>query len=376
MRLAGFGLEGARVGISAKPVVAGVAARIGKEPLTIVPSGEEAGFLAPLPLSLLLEEETAEDADLLELLEGAGIGKCGELTKVSPDAIEVRFGVRGTELRNLARGDDRRALFRPIPAERPQASADFVDYTIRDATRIVFILNALLERVCETLRERSRRARSMTLTLTLAGGSRVQKQLRASRPTADRLFWIRQLRATLEKTRTGDAIVGVELEASQDEAISAIQGDLFDRGFVTSAAVEEVMARLTDAHPGLFVRRIESSHPLPEYRALQEEAPVEQETPDLYGPEDAALELRLLTEPRPVRVRTRNRRDHKLPVSFHHESGWRSVVAAGPHRVSCGHEEETPQAREYFRCVSDNGQLLWIYHDAVTEKWFLHGWWD
>jgi hypothetical protein len=93
------------------------------------------------------------------------------------------------------------------------------------------------------------------------------------------------------------------------------------------------------------------------------------------SPETATLALQLFPQPRPIQVRSRARRDHTLPVSFRHGSEWRAVTAAGPHRVSCGHEEGA-QAREYFRCVTEVGEMLWIYHDAVEGKWFLHGWWD
>jgi protein ImuB len=411
-RLTESGVEKVWGGISAVPVVAGAAARTGKQRLTVVRPGDEARFLASLPLDLLAEEGDVEDERLLGLLEGVGVRRCGDLVALSPDAIEVRFGARGTRLWKLARGDDRRVLFRPIPPERPHASIDFPDYTIRDAASLVFVLNALLDQVCDTLRGRARRARSLTLTLTLARGGRLEKVLSTSRPTADRSFWIRRLRAALERIRPGDSIAGVALEARQAEAVSARQGDLFDRGFATAAIVEEAMARLADTYPGLFVRRIGSDHPLADRRTDWEEATVEEnmdsvsrtlathevggrktqkiEIPNEPGmrgttakPEtgpvtesDSALALQLLPEPRPIHVRTRVRRDHDLPVSIREDSRWRGITAAGPHRVSCGHEEERAEAREYFRCVSDEGELLWIYRDAVEGTWYLHGWWD
>lgn len=406
-RLAESGMEAVRGGIAAIPVVAGAAARTGKQRLTIVRPGEEIRFLAPLPLDLLTEKGDVEDERLLGLLEGVGVRKCEELVMLGPDAIEVRFGARGTRLWKLARGEDRRILFRPIPPERPYASIDFADYTIHDATSLIFVLNALLDQVCDTLRGRARCARSLTLTLTLARGGHVEKTLSTSRPTADRSFWIRRLRATLEGIRPGDSIAGVALEARQDEAVSARQGDLFDRGFATATIVEEAVARLVDTYPGLFIQRIRNDHPLADRRTHWEEATVEEgvdrmrrslvdgeeSSKGAIGHEpgrtgttrrdtgsatasDSALALRLLPEPLPIHVRARVRRDHDLPVSFRQGSRWRRITAAGPHRVSCGHEEESPEAREYFRCVSDEGELLWIYRDAMTETWYLHGWWD
>ena len=33
-------------------------------------------------------------------------------------------------------------------------------------------------------------------------------------------------------------------------------------------------------------------------------------------------------------------------------------------------------AREYFRCIVDDGGMVWIYRDARADGWYLHGWWD
>lgn len=397
-RLSESGAAEVKAGLSMIPVAAEAAARSGRERLTIVRPGEEARFLAPLPLTLLTAAAAAagEDEDderILPLLEGSGIRHCGELAGLGADAIEVRFGAGGVRLWKLARGDDRRILFRPIPPERPHASVDFVDYTIGDATQLTFVVNAQLDQVCDILRERALRARVITLTMALAGGGTVRESLRTSRPTADRSFWIRRLRATLETIRLPDTIAGVSLEAGASDPVSALQGDLFDRGFTTSAAVEEAMARLMDMHPGLFVRQVSGSHPLAERRAAWEEEKGEERRVggrvkgeerrvkegadrDGVGGGGAALALQLLAEPRRVQVRTRARRDHELPVSFRDGAGWRAITAAGPDRVSWGYEEGRRGAREYFRCVSDEGMLLWIYRDAVGKRWYLHGWWD
>jgi hypothetical protein len=38
--------------------------------------------------------------------------------------------------------------------------------------------------------------------------------------------------------------------------------------------------------------------------------------------------------------------------------------------------EEDAYAREYFRAVTGEGALVWLFRDAVADRWFLHGWWD
>jgi protein ImuB len=391
-RLAEKKREGIRVGGAYVPIVAEAAARsptsvlerearsgpkAGDErgQLRLVPHGREAAFLSSFPLSLISTDER-----LLTLLEGAGIKTCGQLANLTAEAVEVRFGDPGVKAWRLSRGDDPRLLFRPIPPERPNASVDFLDYTIRDATRLVFTLNALIEQICEELRRRGRRARSITLTFSLADGRKVREALRTARPTADRSLWIRRIRAALERIKLPDAIAGVALEVDSSESISALQGDLFDRGFATAGFVEEAVGRLLDLYRGLFVRQLNSGHPVAERRTRWVEL-----TPDNIAQGEAAaqpsddlptLQLQLLNEPRAIRVRTLSRRDHVVPTKYLDGQVWRKLTSAGPDRISGGHEETSPYAREYFRCVSESGSLLWVYRDAAEDRWFLHGWWD
>jgi hypothetical protein len=91
---------------------------------------------------------------------------------------------------------------------------------------------------------------------------------------------------------------------------------------------------------------------------------------------DPQLTLQLFPEPRRITVKTARRRDHDLPIKYRDTDAWILVeAAAGPDRVS-GEQWETPFAREYFRCVTEDGTLIWIYRDATSGEWFLQGWWD
>src|SRR5690606_2662296 len=92
--------------------------------------------------------------------------------------------------------------------------------------------------------------------------------------------------------------------------------------------------------------------------------------------EAACLALQLLPRPRPLEVRSRSRRDHQLPSAYREGRRWVEIVdAAGPDRVSGGHDGEA-FAREYFRCATAGGKLLWLFRDGLTDVWHLHGWWD
>jgi hypothetical protein len=91
-----------------------------------------------------------------------------------------------------------------------------------------------------------------------------------------------------------------------------------------------------------------------------------------------SLTLQLLPSPKIVTVSTEPRRDHEVPTRYMDNNEWHDIIeAAGPDRVSGG-QWSTQYARDYFRCVREDGMMVWLFHGAQqqTTDWFLHGWWD
>lgn len=377
-------LNAVRAGVAAVPVAAEAAARAGKEPVTFVEPGYERAFLAPLPLALLEPEP-----QLAALLDGVGLHRCGELAALAREAVEVRFGAAGVALWRLTRADDARRLFAPIPPEPLHASLDFVDYEVRDAARLAFSANALLGSVCNALVARGERAREIEVELSLALGATLRERLRAARPTAERALWLRRVRAWLEALTLSAGVSGIALKVGAAEPAAGSQGDLFDRGFATAAPVEEAVARLLEAHGPLFVAPELVPHPLPERRTRwREREPEEavgaakQESGEAQerGSEGSALTLQLLREPRRIAVEVRVERGRVVPARYLDLARGREwyvlVTAAGPERVSGGRWEEGAYAREYFRCITETGRMLWLFRNATEDTWYLQGVWD
>jgi hypothetical protein len=243
----------------------------------------------------------------------------------------------------------------------------------------------------------------MTLALSLANGERWTRSIGAARATASRTTWLRRIRAELERLTVPDAVTGVLVAAETAEGAGAVQGDLFDAGFATAAAVDDALDRLVEVQGQVLVEPESNGHPLAERRSTF--GPTER-TESAHGrspwrgatkgwhrrrgsapsrpaePADddaplvtAGFTLQLLREPRPVLVETIVRRDHIVPVRYR-DGTWRALLtAAGPERVSGG-QWEGAYAREYYRCVDGNGLLVWIYRDGREGGWYLHGWWD
>src|SRR6186713_681542 len=91
----------ASVGVASTKLVAKIASDLRKpDGLVVVPPGEEAGFLAPLPIARLwgVGEKTAV------VLADYGVRTIGDLAALSGDVMEGRFGKHGASLAERARG--------------------------------------------------------------------------------------------------------------------------------------------------------------------------------------------------------------------------------------------------------------------------------
>ena len=371
-----------RAGVASVPIIAELAATadcgLRTVNCVIVERGLEAEFLAPLPIDVL-----SPSPKLLPLLDGTGIATCGDLARLDLEAVEVRFGIEGVRLWQLARADDRRPVFTEVPRELPHASVEWADYTLTDPERLVFIINALAERVITSLDEQGESARELALVLSLANREHSISRVRFTRPTASRKIWMRQLRAQLERLTLGDAITGVLLRVDALAAKRSPQGDLFDRGFASANATEQTLAQLIDDQGEILFTPQRSGHGLLDRRTRWvAESPstlVERSGSEVgaaRAPALPSLTLQLLPQPQPITVVTSERRDHYIPLRYRDDVVWHDLAdVAGPDRTSGGHWEGG-YAREYFRGVREDGVLVWLFRDAIDETWFLHGMWD
>jgi nucleotidyltransferase/DNA polymerase involved in DNA repair len=340
------------------------------------------------------------------LLDGIGVETCGELAALAGESVEVRLGADGVRLWKLARGEDDRLIFTPIPRALPHASLEWSEYALTDTERLLFSVNALLGTVCEKLLGRGSLAREMTLELRLASGNTLTQGIRAGRATASRKTWLRLARTVLERMVLPAGVVGLTLYAAAVVTDEGHQGDLFDRGFATAAATEAALASLAEEQGDVVVVPENTQHPLVERRTKwvgHRESETgkrergrenrERKTPrpnaDPSGPRltlthlfpvptfpASQLTLYLLPTPRAIEVHTDARRDHVVPTEYRDGGASYEILSvAGPDRVS-GERWGEGYAREYFRCIVDDGGMVWIFRDARADGWYLHGWWD
>jgi hypothetical protein len=233
--------------------------------------------------------------------------------------------------------------------------------------------------VCTSLVNRGERAREMALVFSLGNRTQRTHLVRSSRPSAEQKRWMRLVREALDSLTLPDAVMGVTLRVESVTGNVGPQGDLFDRGFASAPAVEDAIIGLTDDQGDVVVEPVNSEHPLLDERTSWiRRADRGADDRRLVSDGKPSLTLQLLPSPKVVTVDTQPRRDHEVPVRYMDNNEWHDIVeAAGPDRVSGGRWTRE-YSREYYRCVREDGMMVWLYHGSKqeTQDWFLHGWWD
>jgi DNA polymerase-4 len=173
--------------VAANKLVAKVATRIVKPNGDyIVRPGEEAGFLAPLPVHLI---PGIEPADLLQLRD-FNLVRAGQVSRLSSDQLAVAFGKRSQVLYEAVRGIDPSPVL-PVNQKQPQVSAghSFGNDT-NDTAAVTGTLYRLVEQVGTDLRRRRLAARRAAIILDYSDGGRIVRQAAVRPATANdlRLF--------------------------------------------------------------------------------------------------------------------------------------------------------------------------------------------
>ena len=163
----------ASVGLATSKLVAKVASDFDKpEGCTIVSPGNEAEFLAPLPVRRLYGVGPKTGTALAEL----GIETCRDLVRVDIQALLPAFGNYAVVLQELAQGIDTRPVD-PSPWERKQISTEHTfpkDITERE--QLLAALAKLCEQVSDELTSSGRTGRTVTLKLRWSDFTTITRQ--------------------------------------------------------------------------------------------------------------------------------------------------------------------------------------------------------
>lgn len=341
---------------------------------TIVPPGETARLLRPLPIAAL-----RIDSETVQGLRTLGFERIGELMDQPRAPLALRFGPEiGRRLDQAlgATADPVEPIREPDIVEVRRAFAE----PIGAAETISRYIGKLVVALSSELEARGLGARQLDLLLHRVDGNRQGVRVGTAQPIRDAKRLTRLLTDKIEGIDPGFGIEVMEL--------AAIVAEPFQERQTISSLVEEPEADISD-FIDVIANRVGTDR-------LYRFAPVASDVPERsvirippLAPETGASwngdwqrPPRLL--PRPEPIETMALLPDNPPVWFN----WRGVRrrirrADGPERIRnewWKREAEMDTVRDYFRVEDDTGERYWIYRsgdgerpESGSHRWFLHG---
>jgi len=258
------------VGVATTKLVAKVASDLRKpDALVVVPPGQEAAFLAPLPITRLWGVGAQTATALREL----GVTTIGDLAALEPNLLERRFGKHGASLSVRARGID------PDPVEDRAAAKSIghehtFDVDTSDRDTIERTLLAMSEGVSGRLRTAGVLASTITVKIRDSSFRTITRQRTLPEPTdLTEPIW----RAALELARP-------ELRGSRIRLVGVTASHLGERDrLVLFSADDGRRRRLVEAEDA--IRRRYGERTITRARLLGTRLPAPFERDPMTAPE-------------------------------------------------------------------------------------------
>lgn len=169
------------IGIAPSKFVAKIASDIGKpDGLVVVRPGEVRGFLDPLPVSRVFGVGRVTQNSLARL----GVHTIGQLAAFDRDVLVTRFGELGQQLRQLASGEDPRAV-EPEREPRSIGHEDTFAADLTDLDELRRIVQEQADRVARRLRRQGYLARVVVLKAKTDRFQLYTRRRSLGRPTLD-----------------------------------------------------------------------------------------------------------------------------------------------------------------------------------------------
>jgi len=232
------------IAIAANPDAAMFAAR-GFPGITVIPPGEEARHLAGLSVAML-----PVTPEMLETLDGWGIRTFKALAALPEVPLTERLGQASLHLQRLARGQIDRVL-KPVELASKFIESFEFDDPIETLESLTFVLNRLLEQLCDRLLSHSLATNNLRLTLELEvrqrqnenKGEEYKQEWKLPVPTQERKVLFTLVRLDLERNAFSAPIKKVTIEALPMKPRLA-QGNLFAPPSPEAERLEITLARI------------------------------------------------------------------------------------------------------------------------------------
>lgn len=203
----------------------------------VIPKGDEANTLAPLPLTVLgLTDERAETFSLW------GIRTLGMLAELPEKELIARMGQEGKRLRLLARGELPH-LFQPTEPAFTLEERMELDSPVEVLHSLLFVVGMMLDQLILRAKARVLALASVTVSLALEGKESHIRTVRPALPTNDKQLWVKLIQLDLEAHPPQAAILSLTLSAEPGSA-SKVQLGLFSPQLPEPMRLDVTLARI------------------------------------------------------------------------------------------------------------------------------------
>jgi protein ImuB len=389
-----FGLP-ARLAVADTPGTAWALSRFHRAHSPVLPSGQEAQTLAPLPIEALrLSPETCRT------LRRLGFKSVGTLLDKPRAPFAARFPAELLRRIDQALGRVDEPLV-PVVAPPVYHTLRYLLEPIMTQEAIVALARRLMQTLVHVLTRDAVGARTLRLSLYRIDGAVETIDIGLTLPTCDVAHVARMIDLKLEAlAATEDAGFGFEavgLAVTRAETIHARQSELISSysspangeqiGWGPADHAERCAVLIDTLRQRLgphSVRRFEpvASH-LPE--RAETLLPVDNEAPAAWpDPQQKTRPLLLLPRAEPTEVMA------LIPDGPPRRFRWRGVTyevagSEGPERIGAewwrrhdGHRSPEP-TRDYYLVEDADGHRFWLYREGLYERettaarWFVHG---
>ncbi|CAN5916766.1 DNA polymerase Y family protein [soil metagenome] len=348
-------------------------ARAVRHGLTVIASDvEERRSAAAVPLARLEIDPTLRDA-----LARLGVTTIGQMIRLPGGGILERFGREAHLLYQLAAGERWDPLVPVPPPEAPDERVLLYDED-DNFDRLVFVVNAPIQRLLARLAAKGRAVQALRLELTLKYGvGRVEIRsdcLVPAEATLDAALLVRLIRLRLQGQPPIAPVNALRVWAD-DVPASQQQLALFaSKPRRDLRAADEALAKLRAelGNDAVLRATLRDGH-LPEARfAWERLTQLVKAAPKPRGVR--RLMRRMLAHPQPLPLQSRHVRDDGWLLSgLEHGAVMRLI---GPFVISggwWGHENGVGTHREYHYAELRRGGCLWVFYDRKRRRWFRHG---
>lgn len=349
----------------------------------IVPKGETAAALLPLPIAALRTE-----ADIVAGLATSGLKRIEDLATRPRAPFAARFGEELVLRLDQAFGRLDEPITPRLPVPDAMAEQRFHEPIAREAD-VLGTIEYLARELARVLERRGEGARLVQLALFRTDGKVQRLEIGTGAPLRDPA----RIRKLFEERLAvlGDACdPGFGYDMVRLSALVAERTDPVQTGLAQPDYAEE-MAHLIDRLGARFglsrvTRQVQQDTHIPEFAVMS----VPAHAPRQVGAAALAIEQDSLAPVRPIRLLQRPEPIEATaqvpdgpPIGFTWRHVRHQVVRAeGPERIAMEwwrNERGQKLTRDYFRVECGEGARVWVYREGLygnaveRPRWFVHG---